>query len=225
MYPLTHGFKWKLLSSRSHSFLVYIMSNRVGASQCALTMSAVRELIFDYGGIDVMLTWISLSKTCDADLDMVDFVLKQPIKVDQVCALTGYSEVDHDVAQKRFERLLDAAKDDLPLMDSDTFKKVIVLQLALTCLRKSKVWPHEVTDEEVCQLLLRSISGRLVTEHVVSVRVINYLREQRLVAKVNVGDTIPHLCMAWRRSLYDVLCIHSFMEILAIPLPLLRVIF
>ena len=87
------------------------------------------------------------------------------------------------------------------------------IQLVLTHLRKSKVFPHEVTDEEICQLLLRSISGRLVTEHVVSVRVINYLREQCLVAKVNVGDTIPHLCMAWRRSLYDVLCFHSFMEI------------
>ena len=105
----------------------------------------------------------------------------------------------------------------------DTFKKVILLQLAFTHLRTSRVrdgvHPLKVTDEEICQVLLRSISDRLVPGHVVWLRVTNYLHEQGLVTGANVQNRIQHVCLMWRKDLlvkrtFDHLCLLSFMEVL-----------
>ena len=95
-------------------------------------ISDIRKEIVGYGGITAYQLVHSLSKTCDARSWLVDAVLKHPIKVEQVCELIPYK-----VPQNRVARLFDAASNDLLFIDSDTFQKVIVLQLAFS--RKSLV--------------------------------------------------------------------------------------
>ena len=185
----------------------------------ALRVASVVGQILDYGGWSAYSLVQRLSKTFCADTAawLLPAVLNSPIDVHKVCSV-----LDYKVKENRASRLFVRAKDDLPLMNPETFKKAIVLQLALTHLRNAKIYPHTITDVEICGLLLRSISGCLVPPHAVALRVITYLREHGLVADVNVGHDIPQVCIAWRKSLYDDLCIHSFMALLANKLLFLR---
>ena len=170
----------------------------------------VMTLLLEFAGFPVAN---SLSKTLSDSIDKnaleADAVLNFRFKVDKVCELIQYQ-----VNEKRLARLLAAASDDIELMDPDTFGKVCVLQLALTHLRNSKRDPRSVTQEEICLVLLRSISDRFVPDHDVSVQVINYLRERRIITQIDVGHNIPHISFAWRKLLFGYLSRESFMALL-----------
>ena len=169
----------------------------------------VMTLLLEFAGFPVAN---SLSKTLSDSIDKnaleADAVLNFRFKVDKVCELIQYQ-----VNEKRLARLLAAASDDIELMDPDTFGKVCVLQLALTHLRNSKT-ALSVTQEEICLLLLRSISDRFVPDHDVSVQVINYLRERRFITQIDVGNNIPQISFAWRKLLFGYLSLESFMAFL-----------
>ena len=170
----------------------------------------VMTLLLEFAGFPVAN---SLSKTLSDSIDKNSLeavaVLNFRFKVDKVCELIQYQ-----VNEKRLARLLAAASDDIELMDPDTFGKVCVLQLALTHLRNSKTESRSVTQEEICLVLLRSISDRFVPDHDVSVQVINYLRERRVITQIDVGNNIPQISFAWRKLLFGYLSLESFMVLL-----------
>ena len=191
-----------------------------------LQISPLENLLLNYGGFSAYGLVKSLCKTCAAfKTDWVlTAVLSFPIKVFKVCRQLNYNVTRSQLVYRRFTRLLAANEDYMSDEGRDTFKKVILLQLAFTHLRTSRVrdgvHPLKVTDEEICQVLLRSISDRLVPGHVVWLRVTNYLHEQGLVAGVNVQNRIQHVCLMWRKELlvertFDHLCLLNFMEVLA----------
>ena len=168
------------------------------------------EIILDYGGFLAFQLIQNLSKTCSAATTawLVPAMLRSPIDVDKVCTLLHY-----EVQENRFARLLSSASDDFQLMNVDTYKKVIVLQLALTSLRTSRTHPYVVTDAEICGLILQSISHRLIPEHAVFLRVLNFLRLQNIIEDVCLGDRIQHICFAWRQSCYDDLSVINFLAV------------
>ena len=171
----------------------------------------VMTLLLEFAGFPVAN---SLSKTLSDSIDKnaleADAVLNFRFKVHKVCELIPYQ-----VNEKRLYKFIQfaAASDDIELMDPDTFGQVCVLQLALTHLRNSKT-ALSVTQEEICLLLLRSISDRFVPDHDVSVQVINYLRERRIITQIDVGHNIPHISFAWRKLLFGYLSLESFMVLL-----------
>ena len=172
----------------------------------------VMTLLLEFAGFPVAN---SLSKTLSDSIDKnaleADAVLNFRFKVDKVCELIPYQ-----VNEKRLYKFIQfaAASDDIKLMDPDTFGQVCVLQLALTHLRNSKTDPRSVTQEEICLVLLRSISDRFVPDHDVSVQVINYLRERRFITQIDVGNNIPQISFAWRKLLFGYLSLESFMAFL-----------
>ena len=172
--------------------------------------ASVMTLLLDFAAFPVANSPSkTLSDSFDKNALEADAVLNFRFKVDKVCELIQYQ-----VNEKRPARLLAASCDDIKLMDLDTFEKVYVLQLALTHLRNSKTAPRSATQEEICQVLLRSISDRFVPDHDVSVQVINYLRERRFITQIDVGNNIPHISFAWRKLLFGYLSLESFMAFL-----------
>ena len=170
--------------------------------------SEVMEIILNCGGFAVFQVVQNLSKTCLAATNpwLLPAVLECPINVQKICML-----LDYEVQEHRFQRLLAAAREDIPLMNLDTFQKV-VLQLAFTSFRTSRGHPYVVTADEICELLLRSISHRLVSQHILSVRVKNYLYDLGFLLGSNVGDRMQYICFAWRHNCNDHLNLLTFME-------------
>ena len=128
--------------------------------------------------------------------------------------------LNYEVLQSRVERLVDIArqKDDLLLMDESEFRKLIVLQLGFTHLRKSRPHPHIVRGQDIFELLLRSVSRRLTLAHSTSVRVLQSLTLQSEVFEhplaVDVGGMISRMQTMWRSSTVDFLCIQTVFTVL-----------
>ena len=87
-----------------------------------------------------------------------EMLLELPINVKRVCRLLGYK-----VVKRRVERLRVAASKDLMLLDEEEFNKVIILQLALTHVRKSRQ-RHIITGREIVEWLLLSYSERTLDQ-------------------------------------------------------------
>ena len=99
-------------------------------------------------------------------------------------------------------------------MNENEFRKLIVLQLGLAHLRISRPHPHKVMGQDIFELLLRSVSGRLTPDHSTSVRVLQSLILQIDLA-LDVGDRISRMQKQWRCSLVGFLCIETvFMMLL-----------
>ena len=106
-------------------------------------------------------------------------------------------------------------------MNESEFRKLIVLQLGLEHLRKSRPFPHNVMGQDIFELLLRSVSRRLTPDHSTSVRVLQSLTLQIDLA-LDVGDRISRMQTQWRLSTMDFLCIQTVFVLLywlAEPLP------
>ena len=136
-----------------------------------------------------------------------EMLLELPINVKRVCRLLGYK-----VDERRVERLRVAASMDLMLLDEEEFNKVIILQLALTHVRKSRQ-RHIITGREIVEWLLLSYSEHLTGSHALSLRVIDHLFQMRLVSDGDVSERIQHFEIAWRRSSCDDLCIGAAMHV------------
>ena len=136
-----------------------------------------------------------------------EMLLELPINVKRVCRLLGYK-----VDERRVERLRAAASMDLMLLDEEEFNKVIILQLALTHVRKSRQ-RHIITGREIVEWLLLSYSEHLTGSHALSLRVIDHLFQKRLVSDGDVSERIQHFEIAWRRSTCDFLCIGAAMHV------------
>ena len=136
-----------------------------------------------------------------------EMLLELPINVKRVCHLLGYK-----VVKRRVEILRVAASKDLMLLDEEEFNKVIILQLALTHVRKSRQ-RHIITGREIVEWLLLSYSEHLTGSHALSLRVIDHLFQKRLVSDGDVSERIQHFGFAWRRSTCDFLCIGAAMHV------------
>ena len=136
-----------------------------------------------------------------------EMLLELPINVKRVCRLLGYK-----VDERRVERLRAAASMDLMLLDEEEFNKVIILQLALTHVRKSRQ-RHIITGREIVEWLLLSYSEHLTGSHALSLRVIDHLFQKELVSDDDVSERIQHFGFAWRRSTCDFLCIGAAMHV------------
>ena len=175
-------------------------------------------IILGYGGVSVYGRVNTLNIAFKIDASASDYivraVLQFPLDPGAVCALMNY-----DVSQSRVERLVDIArqKGDLVLMNESEFRKLIVLQLGFTHLRKSRPRPYIVRGQDIFELLLRSVSRRLTPAHSTSVRVLQIvtLQNKRLdPLAVDVGDMISRMQTMWRLSTKDFLCIQSVFMIL-----------
>ena len=144
-----------------------------------------------------------------------EMLLELPINVKRVCRLLGYK-----VVKRRVERLRVAASKDLMLLDEEEFNKVIILQLALTHVRKSRQW-HIITGREIVEWLLLSYSEHLTGSHALSLRVIDHLFQKRLVSDGDVSERIQHFGFAWRRSTCDFLCIGAAMHVFYVEVSML----
>ena len=142
-------------------------------------------------------------------------LLELPINVKRVCHLLGYK-----VDERRVERLRVAASMDLMLLDEEEFNKVIILQLALTHVRKSRQ-RHIITGREIVEWLLLSYSEHLTRSHALSLRVIDHLFQKRLVSDGDVSERIQHFVITWRRSTCDFLCIGAAMHVFYAEVPML----
>ena len=69
------------------------------------------------------------------------------------------------VVQHRAAKLFETAKIDLPLMDVDTFKRVIVLQLALGHVRMSRDNRYEITETITPVRVLKHRYATVLTFH------------------------------------------------------------
>ena len=136
-----------------------------------------------------------------------EMLLELPINVKRVCHLLGYK-----VDERRVERLRAAASEDLLFLDDEEFNKVIILQLALTHVRRSRQ-RHIITGREIVEWLLLSYSEHLTGSHALSLRVIDHLFQMWLVSDGDVSERIQHFEIAWRRSTCDFLCIGAAMHV------------
>ena len=173
--------------------------------------------ILSYGGVSLYGRVNTLSTAFNFATSgyIVRAVLELPLDPGVVCTLLNY-----EVSQSQVERLVDIArqKHDLLLMDESEFRKLIVLQLGFTHLRKSRPHPHIVRGQDIFELLLRSVSRRLTPAHSTSVRVLQILTLQSEAVEhplaLDVSDMISRMQTLWRLSTMDFLCIQSVFMLL-----------
>ena len=125
-------------------------------------------IILGYGGVSVYGRVNTLNIAFKIDASASDYivraVLQFPLDPGAVCALMNY-----DVSQSRVERLVGIARQrgDLSLINESEFRALIVLQLGLAHLQKSRPFNRNVTGQDIFELWCRHDSTRVLIQRVV----------------------------------------------------------
>ena len=173
-----------------------------------ILVTACAEWVLVYSGVKTCGPLQHLNREWHVAINRSSLIPEMLLElVKRVCRLLGYK-----VGKRRVERLRVAASKDLMLLDEEEFNKVIILQLALTHVRKSRQ-RHIITGREIVEWLLLSYSEHLTGSHALSLRVIDHLFQMRLVSDGDVSERIQHFEIAWRRSTCDFLCIGAAMHV------------
>ena len=143
-------------------------------------------------------------------------LLATEFDADKLCAHLGV-----EVNKRRLRRLVGIATEagDTLMMNASAFRKVVQVQLALEHMRKSR---HNLTGAEVIEVLLGSISQRLVVGTMWAA-VLNELQKERAgmdlqedFLGVDVSLEITYMERVWRQQPIDFVCIETLFTTLAI---------
>ena len=146
-------------------------------------------------------------------------VLTTEFDADKLCAYLGVQ-----VNERRLRRVMGIADEagDTNIMDVAPFRKVVQVQFALQHMRKSRPAAHSLTGAEVIEVLLGSISQRLVVGTMWAA-VLNELQKEHAgidlqedFLGVDVSCEITYMECIWRQQPIDFVCIKTLFTTLVI---------
>ena len=138
-------------------------------------------------------------------------LLATEFDADKLCAHLGV-----EVNERRLRRVMGIAKEagDTLMMNASPFRTVVQVQLVLEHMRKSR---HNLTGAEVIEVLLGSISQRLVVgtmwaavlHELQKIHSLQGIDLQEDFLGVDVSLEIAFMQRAWREQVVDFVCIET----------------